>query len=649
MGVVGYNAAISSMAKNGKWKIALSLLYQMKERHNNKTYMASTFQTTTQQPQRRKQGTNNTVVGQGYRNMTESSATADLENENDCWTTLLLMNQDNLRKSKQSQPIADIRSADSLLPDDVIPPEPDQITYGTVMVACERSGEWEHVIKLAREAISSRDGRSLLDGIGLCSALHASQQLGNAQAAIEYFEKLKRISSSSESNNNHNKQGRYNKKRRKNQPFLHGPDAIAYHMIISACAKSKQSWSESIRYLREMKKVLGHVDVQAYTSAIMGCAIAGEYDLAFNLLDEMQTKENIKPNAITLTAVITACAKAAGNMENTKDSKKPMRRALQLFQEIKDNKIHGVEMNIFLYNAAIRVYAEGRDLDGAFKLFDELEGKKLKPTIVTYGSLMTACERVGSLDGVNQVFRKMNQANSDLSTTDMEMYPNEIIFGAAISCCRKTNEPERALLLIRKMIKDYKLTPNTATFNTALMALVEAGSKDEKYFDKAISLFKLMISKKLITVMSKDKKDNANNDDEFPIVKHRPNRQTYNIMVRALASNMRPHDAHAFLIKMRQEGFTPDVDLYTTTITAFERCGKPRMALDLMQNMEEDGYNFYEVKVLDDIFKKAVKLVNGVVGRNRKLDFESQALTTKTKEYTEKDLDHDDNKDKLIL
>ncbi len=639
MGVVGYNAAISSMAKNGKWEIALSLLYQMKERNAKDNKENNVFKTT---QQLQKQVSNNTVASQGSsknnnnNNMTESYS-SDLDSDND-WTTLLLMNQDNIRKSKQSQPIADIRTADSLLPEDVLPPEPDQITYGTVMVACERSGEWEHVIKLAREA-TSRDGQTLLlDGIGLCSALHASQQLGNAQAAIEYFERLKRVSSESKDK----KQRKYNK-RGKNQPFSHGPDAIAYHMIISACAKSKQSWSESIRYLREMKKVLGHVDVQAYTSAIMGCAIAGEYDLAFNLLDEMQSNENIKPNAITLTAVITACAKAAGNMENAKESKEPMRRALQLFQEIKENK-HGVETNIFLYNAAIRVYAEGRDLVGAFKLFDELESRQLKPTIVTYGSLMTACERVGSMDGVNQVFRKMNKANSDLSANmeNLEMYPNEIIFGAAISCCRKTNEPERALLLIRKMIKEYKLTPNTATFNTALMALTEAGCKDEKYFDKAISLFKLMISKKLLTVMSKDKEDV---NDEFPM-KHRPNRQTYNIMVRALASNMRPYDAHAFLIKMRQEGFTPDVDLYTTTITAFERCGKPRMALDLMQNMEEDGYNFYEVKVLDDIFKKAVKLVNGVVGRNRKLDFESQALAKKP---IEKDIEYEDKKDKLKL
>jgi len=55
--------------------------------------------------------------------MTESYS-SDLDSDNDC-TTLLLMNQDNIRKGKQSQPIADIRTADALLPEDILPPEPD--------------------------------------------------------------------------------------------------------------------------------------------------------------------------------------------------------------------------------------------------------------------------------------------------------------------------------------------------------------------------------------------------------------------------------------------------------------------------------------------------------------------------------------------
>jgi hypothetical protein len=58
---------------------------------------------------------------------------------------------------------------------------------------------------------------------------------------------------------------------------------------------------------------------------------------------------------------------------------------------------------------------------------------------------------------------------------------------------------------------------------------------------------------------------------------------------------------------------TPDVDLYTMTVTAYERTRQPRKALRLMESMEMDGYDFYDVEVLNSAFKKAIKLVNQVV------------------------------------
>jgi hypothetical protein len=50
------------------------------------------------------------------------------------------------------------------------------------------------------------------------------------------------------------------------------------------------------------------------------------------------------------------------------------------------------------YNDAIRLCAEARQIDVAFSLLDEIMHKaKMARTQVTYGSLMTACERVGDV------------------------------------------------------------------------------------------------------------------------------------------------------------------------------------------------------------------------------------------------------------
>lgn len=66
---------------------------------------------------------------------------------------------------------------------------------------------------------------------------------------------------------------------------------------------------------------------------------------------------------------------------------------------------------------------------------------------------------------------------------------------------------------------------------------------------------------------------------------------------------------------MQEDGIKPDVDLYTLTVAAYEKTKQPLKALRLMESMEEDGYDFYSVKVLNTAFKNAVKIVN-VVGKS---------------------------------
>jgi pentatricopeptide repeat protein len=243
-------------------------------------------------------------------------------------------------------------------------------------------------------------------------------------------------------------------------------------------------------------------------------------------------------------------------------------------------------------------------LDGAFAIMKELQSCKgrIEPNIVTYCSLMTACERVGNVDGASRVFQMMRDHNEQLQNnkervdhekgTTRTMKPNEIIYGATISCCRKAGEPERALLLLRKMIQDGR-QPNAATFNTVMMAQVEEGTA--KSVQRAVLVYPMMKSPKYNTPTGQ------------------PNRQTYTILIRALAANRMPEIAESFLRVMQQDTFfQPDVDLYTTTVTAYERCGQPLKALRLMESMTRDGYDFYEVKVLNAAFKKAVELANAV-------------------------------------
>ena len=271
------------------------------------------------------------------------------------------------------------------------------------------------------------------------------------------------------------------------------------------------------------------------------------------LLKEMKRK-CVEPNVVTFTAVISAacasaCAKKSDDDEknnNNVDSSTtitinddlmmkaaPMKAALAILDHMtREGSSLDIQPNIVTYNTAIRACAEGLNVYKAFALLDELKARNLEPTIVTYGTLMTACKRgVGDVDGARKVFRFMK---------DAEMKPNEIIYGAAISCYRKASKSDVTFRLLCKML-DEELSPNTATFNTVLMSQTEV--KDIK---NAIEIYDLM----------------------EPSQYGNPNRQTYNLFIRYLAMISEPSKAGE---QMKENGMKPDVNLFTVTVTAFEK------------------------------------------------------------------------------
>lgn len=477
-------------------------------------------------------------------------------------------------------------------------PPPDHVTYGTVLSACEKGEQWDLVLEYAQ-------AMDQLDALALTSVLKACQQLGLAKEALHYINVMKQSSSYDRKTSGWKRKGA--------RQALKGPDAVAYRLAISACARGG-AWQEGIALLDEFQAATGEApDVMAYTAAITGCEYAGEWRRTFSLLDKMR-KRGVQPNEVTMTSIIGACATACAQQDAEKgiafrgknsntdsdedtDTTSPMplpqHKALQLLNVLKTDETV-INPNINVYNAAIRACAEACDFKRALLLMKDLQEQGLEPTIVTFGTLMTAAERVESIEGANLVFRAMKEQSVE---------PNEIIYGAAISCCRKAGQAERAFLLLRKMVRDG-LSPNAATFNTAIMAQVEGparGPNMEQCLDRSITIYKIMVTSNKDTNISLSKK--------LP----RPNRQSYNLLIRALASNKKPNEAEALLRKMGEAGYVPDVDLYSATVTAYERTGQPLKALQLMESMREDGYDFYDIEVLNAAFKRAVKLVNVVV------------------------------------
>jgi pentatricopeptide repeat domain-containing protein 1 len=493
-------------------------------------------------------------------------------------------------------------------------PLPDSITYGTVMSACEKSYEWKTCLSYFDTMID--DAKLQPDRLSLTSALHACQQLGLAQRALTYLDMMKQQQVELDEQQKQQASSSYNNGWKRNVQRV-GPDAVAYRLAISACARGK-SYKEAINvletYLNDPYQQRPDQDVIAFTAAIHACENAGAWKYAFILVDKLR-KSGAVPNEVTFAAVINACATACAQIQQQQllqqnlmdlssatslpseilvssgDLPEPQTKALQLLSVLrKDATVPNP--NIQVYNAAIRVCAEAYDLSRAFQVFDILQKDKLRPTIVTYGTLMTACERVGSTKGMDKVFQLLRQQQQN---DDEPIQANEIIYGAAISVCRKSSDPERAYKLLQKMIDDG-LSPNIATFNTALSAQMTDSAK--RNMDRAMQIYQLLLIQGQQQIEQNSKV--------------LPTRQTYTLLIRGFNMNKQPQQAEMMLRVMKDNGYQPDVDLYTTTITEYERVGKPLLALRLMESMRKDGYDFYESSVLNDLFKKAVKLASAL-------------------------------------
>ena len=208
--VVGFNAAISTMARAAEWEMAVQLLDEM------------------------------IMHSESLSRLKETESTAKTSYFNYTVTAPLLRVIEN-RKST----------------DTFFVPKPDQVTFGTVLAACERAEEWEELLRIAH---ASKLYGVPLDGIALTSVLHACQQLGLADEAIECLETMKKLTDDEKNRYNVESNGiveerRTNGRMRKGvKPVLRGPDGVSYRLAISACARSPGRWRDGLRLLDDMRE-----------------------------------------------------------------------------------------------------------------------------------------------------------------------------------------------------------------------------------------------------------------------------------------------------------------------------------------------------------------------------------------------------------
>ncbi len=166
MGVVGYNAAISTMSRAGEWKMAVQLLGEM-ILHSSSSSVTNPSTSSSPEP--------SSLLLQ--RTNPHFAPMELLRDDMSSLQLLLLQHTVNIGSASDPAAASENTVHDNTNDGIVMVPKPDEVTFGTVLAACERSGEWETLLNVAKAAT---EYGVKLDGMALTSVLHSCQQLGLA-------------------------------------------------------------------------------------------------------------------------------------------------------------------------------------------------------------------------------------------------------------------------------------------------------------------------------------------------------------------------------------------------------------------------------------------------------------------------------------
>ncbi len=431
--------------------------------------------------------------------------------------------------------------------------EPLRSSYAAALNACERAEEWELVVELTERA------GSLADATMWSRNLAALTKLMRYEEALATFRRLRE---------------------EQTVPM----DEVLYTLALKACALGRRPFGEARALLEEMRAAGLAPNVVTFSAAMEACNGDRDaegmpnWEMALELLREMEA-QGVRPNTVTYSTLMDLLTEAG-----------QWQRALHLFMTLeKDGGQAGTTNSVWLYTAAIRACAQGRQLETALALLREVTADPARhgaPNLCLYTAALDACEKVGNGSLALQLLDEMAREHS--------IVVDDVACGVVISACRKAGLVGDCLRLLAFML-NHRLAPNLGVYNTVMGALCS----QPKYVDKAVEV--------LAFLAASQRPGNANTSGSSrPARAPRPNAQSYSQVVDALADALRWDEALRLLQEMRDAGHRPEVLTCAKVVAACEKKQRWKEALQLLDDMRKDEYSFYELELLDQVFKKLV-------------------------------------------
>lgn len=226
-------------------------------------------------------------------------------------------------------------------------------------------------------------------------------------------------------------------------------DVITWNTMISQLVKRGDIEGAHKYFLKMPER-----SVRSWTVMISGFVQYKKPEEAIRLFREMEEEAEIKPNEVTTVAVLGACADLG---------------ALDLGRQIhKNSDLSGFRKNIHISNTLIEMYVKCGYLDGALKVFKNMEER----TVVSYSAMISGFALHGKAEEALRLFNRMIRSG---------MKPNKVTFVGVLHACSHMGLVTEGRELFARMIGDYGIAPEIEHYGCMVDLYSRAGHLQEAH------------------------------------------------------------------------------------------------------------------------------------------------------------------------
>jgi pentatricopeptide repeat protein len=199
-------------------------------------------------------------------------------------------------------------------------------------------------------------------------------------------------------------------------------------------------------------------DTTTMNIMIQSCSVSNDFDGAFQIMQSLSGKFDIRPNVVTMNTII--------QMFCNVDDKENSMHWFSTFTEECKIRPDPITVQTMLY-----MLARLKDTVTAFKLIHYVEsvlGEKIAHTAIT--RILAGCKEAGDVESMEQwmLFAK----------DDLDLIPDASMCTLMVSAYASVGNAERAFYWFQEMKEEYDISPTHSSFLAVIKAFTQAGDME---------------------------------------------------------------------------------------------------------------------------------------------------------------------------